>query len=276
MAITQTSCRRLETHEDPSALTATVTVEGSDTMDFLVRAWANEFMRYNPAVHVSVTAADSGKGIAALIGRTTDLAAASRDLTADEANLVKMRGIKLRKVTVARDAIAVIVNPANPVNELKLSQLKKIFAGDFSNWKELGGPAKKIDLFCREESSGTYKYFQQHVLEESDYSDSIKAVPNSKAMVDAVEKDKWSIGYVGLRQALSAQNKIKLLSLKLFDSAHAALPTKLSTTGDYPISRPLLIFQDSNPKQSVKQFIKFCLSDQGQKVVVDNGYVSVH
>lgn len=268
------ACEQSST-QDPRKLTALVAVEGSSTMTDLVQAWAKEFMKTHPSVPVSVNSDDSGSGIAALLNRTTDLAASSRDLTSDESRLAQMKGVKVKRITVARDAIAVIVNPANPVESLTLSQLKDIFSGDVSDWSAVGDGKHKIDLYSREESSGTHDYFQEHVLKGEDFASSVNVVQGSESLIEAVEKNKWSIAYVGLGHALKAEKQIKILKLKLMASSEAVAPSGSSSTTDYPLSRPLLMLMDNNPKESVKQFVDFCLSEEGQKLVTGSGYVTL-
>src|SRR6185369_3583466 len=145
--------------QDPRSLTAMVAVEGSDTMASLIQALATEFMHANPEVPVSVSIDDSGEGIESLINKTTDLAAASRDLTQQEIDLAKSKGTQLKKATIAIDAIAVIVNPKNPVNKLSLGELKDLYTGTAAKWSAVGGQDKPVNIFLRESTSGTYKYF---------------------------------------------------------------------------------------------------------------------
>lgn len=244
-------------------------------MAILVQAWAKEFMKTNPNVPVSVQSGDSGSGIEALINRTTDLAAASRDLSPAEAKLAAQKGDRLRKVTVARDAIVVIVNPNNPVDELSLEQLRQIFTGAKQNWHDFGGPNKKIDLFTREKESGTSIYFQDHVLNGQPYASSAKILRVSDALTQAVRKSPWSIAYEGLGYGLSAANQVKLLKIKLTDSSKAVAPSQATAVGAYPLSRPLIIFLDRDSKDSVVRFVNFCMSQKGQELVEAQGYVKV-
>jgi len=229
-------------------------------------------MAKHPDTPVSVTSDDSGSGISALINRTTDLATSSRDLTAEETKLIGARGERLRKVTVACDAIVILVNPANPVSEISLEQLQAVFSGQRRNWRELGGPNQPIQVYSREKDSGTYSYFLGHVLKDKPYSASAKVLPSTEAITEAVAKNRWSIAYEGLANASKAGAKLKELKIKTTDSGPGVLPSADSATKDYPLSRPLILFVDKVPKPSVKEFVDFCLSDEGQKLVTAAGY----
>ncbi|HEY9784552.1 MAG TPA: PstS family phosphate ABC transporter substrate-binding protein [Candidatus Obscuribacterales bacterium] len=261
--------------KDPRSLTAMVSVEGSDTMAQVIRTWADQFMKINSSVPVSITSEDSGAGIAALINRTTDLAAASRDLTAKEEQLARSKGVRLKRVTVARDAIAVIVNGKNPLSHLTMQQLKKIYTGEIKNWSSVGGGNEAIEALSREPGSGTGKYFKDHVLGESAYGKSLKIVNSHESIIEEVGKNRQAIGYTSIGLATANSGKVKILELKLVKGAEAVGASKASTTGYYPLSRPLFIFMDAEPKESVKQFVDFCLSAAGQKTVEAAGYVSI-
>lgn len=261
--------------KDPRDLTALVSIEGSDTMTVLVKAWANQFMKIDANVPISVTSGDSGGGIQALINRTTDVAAASRDLTTSEADEIRQKHIRLKKITVARDSIVIIVNAANPVRELTLVQLKGIFSGAINSWSEVGGHKQRIHVFCREESSGTYKFLKEHLLRNEKYAASAYTVRTGDELAKAIGKDKFAIGYIGMGSAIHAKDKIKILALKLTDKAAPVTPTAASTVANYPLSRPLIMFMDENPKPSVTKFINYCLSPDGQKLVKESGYATL-
>jgi phosphate transport system substrate-binding protein len=258
--------------QDPRGLTTLVSIDGSNTMTVLLQAWAKAFMQKHPEIPVSVSSDDSGGGILALINKTTDLAAASRELNDDEAKLAAAKGRHLRKLTVAGDAIVILTNPSNRVNELSLSQLQEIFQGTKTSWKDFGGANKPISIFSREKESGTCSYFQQHVLNGKQYSQSAKILRSSDAITEAVEKDPWSIAYEGLSFATNAGSHVKLLKVKLNNDGQGIAPTAATAIGAYPLSRPLILFVDADAKPSVKKFVDFCVSDEGQKLVLRAGY----
>ncbi len=268
-------CQSAPNPADPRNLTAMISVEGSDTMVSLLKSWADAFKKSNPEIPISITSADTGVGVASLINRTSDLAMASRDLTDDERSLAHVKGVHLKKYTVARDAVAIIVNVANPINAIGLDQLEKIYMGELTNWNQLGGKNLAIEGLSREKSSGTYEYFQTHVLHGKDPSNSAVLVASNQGIIDKVRKDPGAVAYVGLGYAAAAGNKVKVLGIKLIATSKAVTPSKSSLTDDYPLGRPLIIFADDAPKHSVEAFVNFCLSNEGQKLVPATGYVAI-
>lgn len=268
------SCAK-KVKRDPRQLTALVSIEGSDTMTALVRTWAGNFMQREPNVPISVNSGDSGSGIEALLNRTTDLAAASRDLNSAETTELRSKSIKLKKVTVARDSVAIIVNSANPVSALTLAQVKEIFAGVVKDWSVVGGAKLPIQVFTREEKSGTFNFVKSHLLQNAEYARGSQTVLSGSDLLSAVEKNKAAIGYVGMGTAAEAGDKIKILALKLSEDSAPVKPTELSTIDDYPLSRPLIFFMDEDPKPSVRKFVDYCLSSEAQKQVRAAGYAPV-
>ena len=159
-----------------------ITVKGSDTMVHLASTWAESFMEKHPDIEVSVTGGGSGTGIAALLNGTTDLCAASREIKKKELQLAQQKGLQPQEFVAARDGIAVIVNHKNPVSELTLEQLEKIFTGDFERWNQAGGSEEGILVLSRESSSGTYVFFQERVLQKKDYTPKAKLMPAREAL----------------------------------------------------------------------------------------------
>jgi len=253
-----------------------ITIKGSDTMVHLVSSWAEMFMKGNEGIDVSVTGGGSGTGIAALINGTTDICAASRKMKEKEIKLAEKQKITPVEHVVARDGIAVVVNPENPVKELTLDQLMKIFTGAYTNWSQVGGPDENILVLSRESSSGTYVFFQEHVLQKNDYTQKARLMPATSAIIQSVSEDKWSIGYVGLGYALEVADKVKVIGVKADAESPAVMPSEETVkSGDYSISRPLQLYTVGEPAGKVKQFIDFCLSKEGQKIVTETGYVSI-
>ena len=255
---------------------SSVTVKGSDTMVHLVTAWAEDFMKARSGTEVSVTGGGSGTGVAALLNQTTDVCAASRDMSAAEKEQAKQKGINPHEYIVARDGIAVIVNPANPVNELTIEQLKKIYTGAFADWSQVGGGKGAFIIMSRESSSGTYVFFQEHVLKKEDYAPQARLMPATSAIIQAVAEDANAIGYVGLGYAREAGAKVKVLRVKPDDASPSVQPSEDTVrNGTYSISRPLYFYAGDPASKAVTDFIQFCLSDAGQKIVRDTGYVPV-
>jgi phosphate transport system substrate-binding protein len=251
-----------------------VTVKGSDTMVHLASAWAEAFMKKNPQAEVAVTGGGSGTGIAALLNGTTDVCTASRKIEARELQQAAARKIDPKEFVVALDGIAIVVNPANPLNEIGIEQLKKIYVGTYANWKDVGGPDEAIVLLSRESSSGTYVFFQERVLDKKDYARSARLMPATSAIIQEVSASKGAIGYVGLGYAAEAKSKVKVLKVKEKDGAAAIEPSvETVVSGKYPISRPLNVYTRGEPAGAVKAFVDFCLSPEGQQIVKETGFV---
>lgn len=261
--------------KDARQLTALVSIEGSDTMADLVRSWADTFMKKEPDVPISVNSANSGSGIEALINRTTDLAAASRDLNDSESSQLRAKSIRLKRVTVARDSIAIVINADNPVQFLTLAQLKDVFSGAVKDWKQVGGKSQPIVVFSREDKSGTFNFFKEHLLQNLPHAKSAQTVLSGEDVIAAVAKDKGGIGYIGMGAAAQAHPSIKVLALKLEADSEPVKPTELSTINDYPLSRPLILFMDEEPKPTVKKFVDYCISADAQKLVSKAGFAPI-
>ena len=262
----------------PSSKTSknAVTIKGSDTMVHLVATWAESYMKAQPGTEVSVTGGGSGVGIAALINGSTDICAASREMSAEEKEQAKQKGVVAKETIVARDGIAVIVHPSNPVNEATLEQLKKIFTGAWTDWQQVGGGPGGFLVLSRESSSGTYVFFQEHVLKKEDYTPKARLMPATSSIIQSVGEDKLAIGYVGLGYAAEAKGKVKILKIKANDTAPSVEPSEETVrNGTYSISRPLYFYTGENTSEPVNQFVQFCLGEAGQKIVRDTGYVSV-
>lgn len=253
-----------------------ITIKGSDTMVHLVSNWAEAFMQKNPGLEVSVTGGGSGTGIAALLNGTTDICAASRKIKNKELMQAIEKNIHPYEIAVAKDGIAVVVNPENPVSELTIEQLGRIFTGDALRWSDVGGPDEEIEVLSRESSSGTYVFFQEMVLKKQDYMQDAKLLPATSAIIQSVSTDKWAIGYVGLGYAMAAEDKVKIVAIKAGEKSPAVMPSEQTVkSGEYPIARELFLYLNSEPKGTVKDFVDFCLSVEGQEIVTKTGYVSV-
>lgn len=253
-----------------------ITIKGSDTMVHLVTAWSDAYMKAHPEAKISVTGGGSGTGVAALLNGTTDICASSRDLNEEEKKSAGGKGLKLTDLTVARDALSIIVHPNNPVNELTTDQIASIYTGEVTNWKDLGGPDETIVVASRESSSGTYMFFQEHVLKKKDYTPSALLLPATSAIVQTVADSTGAIGYVGLGYVHEAGGKVKAIAVKASADAPAVMPTvETVLNNEYSIARPLFLIISKEPTGTAKGFLDFCLGDEGQKIVVDAGYVKV-
>jgi phosphate transport system substrate-binding protein len=256
-----------------SAEASTITIKGSDTMVLLGQRWAEEYMKRSPGTTVQVTGGGSGTGISALINGTTDICQASRDMKPAEKEKLRDRYATTgTEIPVARDGLSVYVNAANPLGELSMDQLKLIFTGKITNWKELGGADAKIIVYSRENSSGTYVFFKEHVLKNADYTPRAQSMPGTAAVVNAVAKEKHGIGYGGAAYAKG----IKLIKVKKDAQSPGVLPDEARVKdGSYPLSRPLYFYLRNKPSGDIGKLVDWVLSKDGQAIVQKVGYFPV-
>lgn len=248
-----------------------ITVKGSDTLVILAQKWAETYMGKHAETKIQVTGGGSGIGFAALQNQSTDLCDASRKIKAAEiANCMKAFNARPTEYKVAIDGLSVYVNNSNPVKELTEDQLQQIFTGKVKNWKEVGGPDAPITVYSRENSSGTYEFFKEHVLKGKDFAASAQTMPGTAALLQAVAKDKGGIGYGGAAYGQGA----KALLVKADDASPGVEPTEENVVGQkYPIWRYLYVYV--NPaldKGEIAAYLNWIRGDEGQKVVKDVGY----
>jgi len=255
------------------ATAANITIKGSDTMVLLGQRWAEQYMAKVPGTAIQVTGGGSGTGISALINGTTDICQASRSMSEAEKNSLRERyKTPGEEIPVARDGLSVYVNAANSVKTLNMEQLRLIFTGKVTNWKEVGGKDAKIILYSRENSSGTYVFFKEHVLKNADYAQRAQSMPGTAAVVNAVSKEENGIGYGGAAYAKG----IKVVPIKKDDSSAAITPDLAHVQdGSYPLSRPLFFYTRNQPAGEIKTFIDWVLSKEGQDIVTKVGYFPV-
>ncbi len=254
------------------ASASTVTVKGSDTMVILAQRWAEEYMKKNPAKKVQVTGGGSGTGIAALVNGTTDIADSSRAIKDAEVAQVRERFNTVPVETVvARDGVAIYVNEGNPVAQLTVDQVKGIYLGDIKSWKEVGGKDGRIVLYSRENNSGTYVFFKEHVLANQDFAAEAQTLPGTAAVVNAVAKETNGIGYGGAAYAKGVK-EVKIVG----KDGQPYLPNAENVkSGKYALSRPLHMYTRATPAGEAKEFIEFCLSPAGQAIVTQVGYYPI-
>ena len=254
-----------------SAHAGNITVKGSDTLVVLAQKWAETYMGKNAATKIQVTGGGSGVGIAALQNKTTDLCNSSRKMKAAEiANCVQAFNKRPTEYKVALDGLSVYVNESNPLKEITLEQLELVFTGKIRNWKELGGSDAPITVYSRENSSGTYEFFKEHVLKGKDFVASAQTMPGTAALLQAVAKDKSGIGYGG---AAYGQGAKALLVKKDAGSPAIEATEENVVKGIYPIWRYLYVYV--NPaldKGEISAYINWIRSDAGQSIVKDVGY----
>lgn len=249
-----------------------ITVKGSDTMVILGQKWAEIYMKQNPGSSIQVTGGGSGTGIAALINGSTDICNSSRPMKRAEMDKLKERYSSMGiEIPCAKDGVTIFLNESNPVKELTLKQLSDIFSGKTTNWKAVGGPDQPIKLYGRENSSGTYVFFKDQVV-KTDYAASCQTLPGTAAVVNAVAKDKYGIGYGGAAYATG----VKHCAIKKDDKSPAFLAdAETIKKGQYPITRYLYMYTTNRPTGDIKKYIDWILSPEGQKVVNEIGYFPV-
>lgn len=261
-----------------------ITVKGSDTMVNLSQKWAEEYMKLHPDVSIQVTGGGSGTGVASLLNKTTEIANSSRELKSAEIETAKSKGVTPFTYQVALDGIAVIVHPKSKVDNLTVRQVSDIFAGKIKNWKEVGGADMPITLYGRENSSGTYEFFKDHVLgkvdgKQVDYSPSTQVLQGTAALGEAVARDVKGIGYGGVGY-FAERNDVKILHIKKDENSPAISPSENNKvnyeaiwSGDYSISRYLYCFTNGEATGKVKEFMDFIVSQEGQNVVKTMEYI---
>lgn len=254
-----------------TAAKADITVKGSDTLVILAQKWAEVYMSQKPGIKIQVTGGGSGTGFAALQNRTTDLCNASRKIKAAEiTKCIEAFGKRPTEYKVALDGLSVYVSADNAIKELTLDQLLGIFTGKIKNWKEVGGADAPITVYSRENSSGTYEFFKEHVLKGGDFAASAQTMPGTAAVLQAVAKDKNGIGYGGAAYGAGAKH----LLIKKDEASAAIEPTEENVlNGTYPIWRYLYVYV--NPaldKGDVAAYLNWIRGDAGQKLVKEVGY----
>jgi len=260
------------TNKNTTDATSSVLVKGSDTVLPLSQAEAEEYMILNPDSDITIIGGGSGVGIAALIDGDTDIAMASREMKDVEISNAKQNGVDPIETTIANDGIAVVVNPANPVDKLTFAQVRGIFNGTISNWKDVGGSDMQITVISRDSSSGTYEYFKENVLEGDNYRQDALTQAATGAIVQSVSQNKGAIGYVGIAY-LNPSTKAIELSI---DGVKFTIPTITNVkNGEYPLSRALYYYTNGQPEGAVADFINYVLSAEGQAIVEDVGYIPV-
>ncbi|MDO8683086.1 MAG: PstS family phosphate ABC transporter substrate-binding protein [Armatimonadota bacterium] len=275
VAVISAGCARRTAKSDNA-----IDIKGSDTMVSLGQTWAQDFMKKDSGVRISVTGGGSGTGIAALINGSTDVAQASREMTSEEIEQAKKAGREPKEIPVALDALTVVVNPANPVKQLTIDQLSNIFTGKITNWSQVGGRNQKIVALSRERNSGTHVYFLEHVVRRGnakgpeEFAPSILMLPSSQTIAEEVTGNPAAIGYFGLGWLdRSKQKPLAIAQAKGKPYVEPSVET--ATSGEYPISRKLYLYTIGEPKGNIKKFVDFTLSKEGRKIVEEAGFVRI-
>jgi phosphate transport system substrate-binding protein len=253
--------------------------KGSDTMVNLALAWAERYQQEHAQVRLSVTGGGSGTGITSLLNGTVDIANASRAITAAEIQTAKTNGFEPVEYTVARDAIAVIVNPENPVQHLSLQQISRIYRGDIKNWREVGGDNRPIVRLSRETNSGTHVYFLETVIrlgnskDKTIFSADTLLLPSSEGIIAELRDNPNAIGYDGLGYVTP---EVKVIAVGKQDGGPYIMPSA-ATVNDktYPIARDLFMYTHGRPSQAIKNYLDWVVSPEAQQIVTNLGFVPI-
>ncbi len=261
-----------------------IIIKGSDTEVQLVSNLVEAFLEKNPGADISVTGGGSGVGIASLLNSEIDLANSSRKMEVKEMEQAKNKGLEIQEFVLAIDGLSVIVHPENPIQQLSIDQIAKIFKGEITNWKEVGGKDGKIILYGRQSTSGTYTFFRNYVLKD-DYSPEMRSMEGNQAIVDAVKTDKNGIGYVGVGYVKDGNNQprsdiktIPVIKNNREGVAVSPLNSEDVKQGKYPIARPIFQYLPHLPKKNslLEKFLFFETSEQGQEIVQKAGFFSIN
>jgi phosphate transport system substrate-binding protein len=272
------SCGPASSAETASDSSATyIENKGSDTIVNLALAWAERYQAEHPEVRISVTGGGSGTGIASLINGTVDIANASRKIKEEEIAAAQANGVEPVEHIIARDAIAVIVNPENPVRELTLKQISDIYSGKISNWSEIGGEDRPIVRLSRETNSGTHVYFLETVLrlgnseDKTLFSMDTLLLPSSEGIIAEVRQNPNAIGYDGLGYV---PKDLKMIAIAKEEGQAYVLPS-IPTVNDktYAIARDLYMYTDGEPTGIVKDYLDWILAFEAQEIVAELGFV---
>jgi phosphate transport system substrate-binding protein len=262
---------------DPNEPQGFIQTKGSDTMVNAVQMVAEEFMKEYPHIFVAITGGGSGVGLASLINQTCDVATASREMKPKEVEMALQRGVNPKELVVAYDGVAVIVNKSNPVDKLTLEDLHRIFTGKATSWKELGGKNLPIVTLSREVSSGTHMYFKEEVIQlgkkdsKEEFSKQTLLLTSSQAIVEEVAGNEGAIGYLGMGYLSDRTKALRIGKNQQFYPPD--VENVLQKT--YPLSRPLFLYTNGEPRGIIKLLIDFTLSPAGQRQFMETGFVPV-
>lgn len=254
-------------------------IKGSDTVLPVSQEAAENYMKQHHGTRITVTGGGSGVGFSSLLDGTTDIAMASRSIKFSEKMSLKKKKKDLCETVVAYDALAVVVNPMNPISNLTREQIEKIFRGKITNWNQIVDPVtgkqganKRIIVYSRETSSGTYEFFKTSVLQEKNYMAGVLSMPATGAIIQSVSQTEGAIGYVGMAYI---NRHVKALCVS-YDNKNFVYPNMANgRQRRYPIIRELYYYYTAEKEQKVKPFIEYLLSDKGQRIVMNTGYVPV-
>ncbi|MFA6142644.1 MAG: PstS family phosphate ABC transporter substrate-binding protein [Candidatus Omnitrophota bacterium] len=250
-------------------------VKGSDTLINMVQKLAEEYMAKKPGASIAVTGGGSGTGIAGLVNKKCDIANASRGIKSSEVDDANKKGVDPKRVVVAIDALSIVVNTRNPLSQLTVEQIGKIYRGEVKNWNEIGGSDMAVSLYGRQSNSGTYDFMKENVM-FGEYSPNLKSMNGNAQIIEAIKQDISGIGYVGVGYAKeSAGIKVLEVAVKPGSKYYSPFNSIDVKSGRYPITRPLNQYLNGTPKGLARDFILFELSPTGQAIVEKEGFFAI-
>ncbi len=283
MVLCLTACDTTGSQNNPSNTSQPIQSDyidnkGSDTIVNLALAWAEAYQTVKPDVRISVTGGGSGTGLTSLINKSVDIANASRQIKAEEIQAAKDAGLNPQEFIIARDAIAVIVNPENPVDQLTLEQLSAIYRGEINNWSEVGGEDRPIVRLSRETNSGTHVFFLEAVIrlgsstDKTIFTAETLLLPSSEGIIAEVSENPNAIGYDGLGYITS---DVKMVALSSVENPDMYVLPSAETVADgtYMISRNLFMYTQDVPTGAIKDYLEWILGPEAQQIVTDLGFV---
>lgn len=242
-----------------------ITMTGSTTVLPIAQRIAEVFMSIYPEVQISVRGGGSGVGITALIEGRTDIANSSRKIKEEEIKSGREKGIMIKEIEIAKDGIVIVVNKNNPVTNITIEDLKKIYSGEITNWNKLGGPNQPIVVVSRDMASGTFEVFKEIVMKNTKLSENCLMLASNNAIATTVSSTPWAIGYIGLGYITEDLKPLKLENVEANETT--------VRNGTYKLARSLYFYINGEPKGFVKKLIEFTLSDSGQKLVKEVGFI---
>ena len=251
------------------AMAGNLVIKGSTTVLPIAQLASEAYMKANPDVGISLSGGGSSNGIKAIIDGSTDIADASRFIKDKEVGLAVSKGVYPVPFAIAYDSIIPVVHPSNPMTDITIDQLRAIYKGDITNYKDVGGPDLKIVVNSRDTSSGTYETWEGKVMNKERVTPKAQVMASNGAVVQAVSSNKYAIGYIGIGYVNSSVKPLRV------DGVKGSNETTLN--GTFPISRPLFMFTNGWPKGDTLNFINYMLNpEKGQKHVAESGYVPLY
>lgn len=272
------SCNKSSDDQSPDKKEESIKISGSDSEKALIRLMAK---RFNPDAKILIEGGGSGIGIKQLIRGEVHVANSSREMSQAEVDSARSNGIEPFSVIIAMDALAIITSEKVGVDSLSTIQIKQILSGEIQNWKDLGGKDLPITIYGRDHHSGTHKYVKDLFLGSADFPSNTKIAKTNQEIIEKVKGDSSAVGYVGVAFVKNEFNKIRkgIRAVNVYiegeDRAYSPLEDQKVMDGSYPFVRPLFQFFNGIPEGSLKSFVEFELSPQGQEIVFQYGYFPV-